>query len=189
MNGRTTAVVLCCLVCGCGSLLPRSKEVTASPWQSYREAELAFDKIVPGLTTAEELKALSLDPRAHPNIAILSYADVLRRFLLNQSISLQDLDHGVRECISAKVACRGYEINQRSVRKHRNGSFWLDFLGFRREVHIAGWRFQGLILLKDGVVIYKLTSGTPSILEQEEDRNPLGPINSVGSSLFNAFAP
>lgn len=190
MTWRTAGVLLCCLICGaCASLLPRSKEATASPWRSYEDAQSTFDAIVPGMTTVDELKYLSLDPAANPNIAILNYSDILRRFLMNQSVSLSDLDHGVRDCVTAKVLCRGYEIDQRSIRKHRNGSFWLDFLGFRKETQIAGWRFQGLILLKNGVVVYKLSGGQPAIMQQEESQNPLGPIQAVGDRIFGVLVP
>lgn len=170
-------------------MLPRSHEATASPWKSYDEAQQTFDRIQPGTTTREQLSALSLDPGTNPNIAILNYSDVLRRFLLNQSVSVSDLDLGVRECISAKTGCLGFEVDQKSVKKHRNGSFWLDFLGFQRETHIAGWRFHGLILLKNGVVIYKLTGGQPVILSQEHSQTPLGPMQAVGDKLFGAFVP
>ena len=168
-------------------MLPRSAESTTSPWQTYEEAQEAFDLVEPGWTTAYELKALSLDPQTNPNIAILNYSDVLRRFLVNPSVTLADLDQGVRECISAKIDCHGFEVSQKSVRKHRNGSFWLDFLGFRKETHTAGWRFNGLLLLIDGVVIYKLTGGQPAILEREESRTPLGPVQAVGDKLFGVL--
>lgn len=187
MTWRMPGALLLCLVCGCTSLLPRSKEGTASPWKNYGEAQQAFDRIEPGRTTVEDLKPLNLDPSANPNIAILNYSDVLRRFLLNPSVTVADLDHGVRMCVSAKIACWGFEVTQKSVRKHRNGSFWMDFLGFRRETHTAGWKFNGIILVKDGVVIYKLTGGQPAILEQEETRTPLGPVQSVGDFLFGTL--
>jgi hypothetical protein len=170
-------------------MLPRSTESTASPWESYEEAQQTFDLIEPGWTTAYELKALQLDPATNPNIAILNYSDVLRRFLVNPSVTLADLDEGVRECISAKVGCRGFEVDQKSVRRHRNGSFWLDFLGFRKETHIAGWRFNGLVLVKDGVVIYKLTGGQPSIQQEERRSAPLGPVQAVGDKLFGSLVP
>jgi hypothetical protein len=170
-------------------MLPRSAETSVSPWESYEEAQQAFNLVEPGYTTSDELAFMQLDPATNANIAILNYADVLRRFLLNPSVTLADLDHGVRECISAKIDCRGYEINQSSVRKHRNGSFWLDFLGFRKETHIAGWRFNGLILMRDGVVIYKLTGGQPSIRQQEATSTPLGPVQGVGDRLFGALLP
>ena len=177
------------VLCGCTSLLPRSTETTVSPWQTYEEAQEAFDLIEPGWTTAYDLKGMSLDPETNPNIAILNYSDVLRRFLVSPSVTMADLDDGVRECISAKVACRGFEVSQHAVRKHRNGSFWLDFLGFRKETHTEGWRFHGLILLKEDVVIYKLTGGQPSIYQQEHSRTPLGPVQAVGDKFFGTIFP
>jgi hypothetical protein len=183
----TLCLVACFVTSGCTGLLPRSKEVTASPWQTYREAQQTFDKIVPGKTTAAELRELALDPENMPNIAILNYSDVLRRFMLNQSVTLSDLDQGVQECVLAKTVCRGYEINQRQVRKQRNGSFWLDLFGFKRETHVEGWRFNALILLKDEVVVYKLTGGQPVIQESEHQQNPLGPVQSIGSKLMGGW--
>jgi hypothetical protein len=105
----------------------------------------------------------------------------MRKFMLNQSFSISDLDHGVRECVTAKVACRGFEINQSSVEKNRNGNVVLDVLGFYRETHTAGWRFNGLILLKDDIVVYKLTGGQPVIAQTEEAKNPLGPVQAISS--------
>ena len=187
LAGALTLCLTVWLVAGCTALLPRSKEITASPWQTYREAQQTFDLIVPGKTTAADLRELSLDPEIVPNIAILNYSDVLRRFMLNQSVTLSDLDDGVQECVKAKTVCRGLEINQRLVKKHRNGSFWLDLLGFRRETQTQGWRFNGLVLLKDGGVVYKLTGGQPVIHDSEESANPLGPVQSIGSRLLGGW--
>lgn len=178
------AALLLLLVCGCGSLLPRSEAVTTSPWQSYGEAQRAFDRIEPGRTTAAELRKLSLDPQINPNIAILNYADVLRRFMVSQSIAISDLDGGVRECVNAKTLCSGYEVDQKLMTKHRDGNFVLDVLGFKRRTHTNGWRFQGLILLKEGVVIYKLTGGQPTIAETENQNTPLGPVQSISGRVF-----
>lgn len=170
-------------------MLPNSETTTASSWQSYAEAQLAFDLITPGKTTAIELKQLHLDPQSNPNIAILNYADVLRRFMVSQSLSVNDLDQGVRECVNAKTLCRGYEVDQKLVNKQRKGNFFLDVLGFRRETHTAGWRFQGLVLLKEGVVIYKLTGGQPTIAETEHSTTPLGPVQSVAGKFLGGWSP
>ncbi|TMH74225.1 MAG: hypothetical protein E6H57_00825 [Betaproteobacteria bacterium] len=99
MYRRIAALLLSCLVAGCSSLLPKSKEVTASPWQTYQDAQDTFDKIIPGQTTIADLRLMSLDPGSNANIAILNYADVMRKFLLNQSFSINDLDDGVRQCV------------------------------------------------------------------------------------------
>ena len=171
------------LVCGCSGLLPKTKEITKSPWPTYQAAQEAFDKIVPGQTTIAELRQMSMDPSSNPNIAILNYADVMRKFMLNQSFSVNDLDNGVRECVSAKVACRGFEINQSLLEKNRQGNVMLDVLGFYRETQTTGWRFNGLILLKDDIVVYKLTGGQPILQGTEESKNPLGPVQAIGQRM------
>jgi hypothetical protein len=174
-------VALALLLAGCSSLLPQSKETTASQWQTFQDAQQAFDKIIPGTTTIADLRQMKLDPASNPNIAILNYADVMRKFMLSPSVTINDLDDGVRLCVTAKINCRGFEINQTSVQKRRNGNVVLDVLGFYRETHTAGWRFNGLILLKDEVVVYKLTSGQPAIQQTEENQNPLGPVQVLGA--------
>jgi hypothetical protein len=184
MKRRLASLVVLGLLAGCSALLPKSKEVTASPWQTYQDAQETFDKIIPGQTTIAELRQMSLDPSTNANIAILNYTDVMRKFMLNQSFSISDLDQGVRDCVTAKIQCRGCEVNQTSVQKHRNGNVVLDVLGFYRETHTAGWRFNGLILLKEDVVVYKLTSGQPVIRETAENQNPLGPVQAIGSKIY-----
>jgi hypothetical protein len=187
MSQKAATFVLLGLLAGCSSMLPRSHENTASPWQSYQEAQQTFDKIIPGQTTFVELKELQLDPQASPNIAILNYSDVLRRFVPNASVAIADLDVGVKDCISAKTVCTGYEVVQKMTHKKRDGNFLADFLGFHRETQINGWSFNGLLLVKDGIVIYKLTGGQPVIQQHEETRNPLGPVMGIAQKVFGSF--
>ena len=177
-------VVLPGLLAACSSLLPKSKETTSSSWQSFQDVQDAFDKVIPGKTSIAELRPLSLDPSTNPNIVILNHSDVMRKFMLNKSFSLDDLDQGVRECVTAKLLCRGFEINQTSVQKRRNGNAVLDLLRLYRETHTAGWRFNGLILIKEDIVVYKLTSGQPVIHRIEENQDLLGPLQKV-TSRFN----
>lgn len=167
---------------GCTSLLPRSEAAAESPWRSFQEAQQTFDKIIPQLTTADDLKLLKLDPANNPNITLLNYSDVLRRFIPSGMVTGLDLDKGVLDCIQAKTACKGYEVDQRTLKRQRIGNFWLDFLNFRREVDVVGWRFNGVILVKDNLVVYKLTGGQPVIHETEQSRNPLGPFQGIGES-------
>src|SRR3954462_10272130 len=187
MTGRISSVLIAglmsCWLTGCGALLPKSKEVTASPWTTYQAAQETFDKIVPGQTTIADLRQMALDPAENPNIAILNYADVMRKFMLNQSFAVSDLDQGVRDCVMAKVACRGFEVTQSMVNKERQGNVVLDVLGFYRETQTSGWRFNGLILLKENVVIYKLTGGQPILQGTEEAKNPLGPVQAIGQRM------
>lgn len=179
---KTLVALLPLYVWGCSSMLPRAEVVTISPWHSFEEAQQVFDKIIPYKTTVADLGTLGLDPVRNPNITLLNYSDVLRRFIPSPSINAQDLDEGVKECIRAKSACEGYEVNQSMMKRKRYGNFWADFLNFRRKVDVVGWRFDGVILIKNKVVVYKLTGGAPAIHEFEESRNPLGPLQGIGES-------
>ena len=175
---RAISILAVVALAACSNMLPRGEQLTYSPWQSFAEAQQAFDRIVPHQTTVAELKEMKLDPKANPNITILNYSDILRRFLPSPSINSNDLDPGVQECIKAKSACEGYELNQQSIKRKRYGSFLADLLNFRRKTDVAGYRFNGVLLIRQGVVIYKLTGGEPAIHEFEESVNPLGPFQS-----------
>lgn len=175
-----TSLAVC--MAGCGALLPHADTVTDSPWQNFQEAQKTFDQVIPYQTTTEDLRRLKLDPELNPNITILNYSDVLRRFIPSPSIDYKDLDVGVRECILARTACQGYEIEQKAILRNRFGNFWADFLNFKRKVNVTGWKFNAVLLIKDGKVIFKLTGGQPSIHEIEQSNNPLGPLQSLGDS-------
>jgi hypothetical protein len=179
-------VLLVFVLTGCASFLPQGSAQIDGPWQSYDEAQQAFDKIVPYQTTLADLKGLKLDPHTNPNITILTYSDVLQRFLPNASVDVDSLDKGVCDCINAKTACKGYEVTQKSIKRNRVGNFFVDFLNFRREVDVTGWSFKGMLLVKDTVVIYKLSGGQPIIHEQEANKNPLGPLQGAGDAAVRS---
>lgn len=181
-------VYLLLFLAGCSSMLPHGDANVEGPWKSFEEAQQTFAKIVPYRTTVEDLKSLDIDPHSRPNITILNYSDVLRRFVSGALVKLDDLDEGVRECINAKTACQGYEINQKSIKRNRTGNFISDYLNFKRETVITGWSFNGVLLIKDNVVIYKLAGGRPLIHEEEKNQNPLGPLQGAGeSAVRNSF--
>ena len=184
MPPRPWLVALAACLSGCSSLLPSEKEATTSPWPSFHHAQLTFDKIIPGRTHEADLAAFHLDPASNPNIAILNYADVLQRFVPHASISFADLDSAVAECIRAKTVCKGYEVKQKHLARDRDGDLVHDLLGFHRRTRTTGWSFHGLILIKKGVVIYKLTGGQPVIDSVQESTNPLGPIQSFGGRFI-----
>lgn len=172
------------VLCGCAALLPHTETETQSPWASFEEAQKALDKVIARETTLADLARIGLDPKLDPNIAILNYSDILRRFVPGPSIDAASLDSGVKECIAAHAACIAYEIDRKVVKRRRYGNFLSDFLNFRRKTDVVGWRFTAVLLIKDGVVIYKLTGGQPKIREHEETTNPLGPLQGRGAELF-----
>jgi len=172
---------------GCSSLLPRSEAVVEGPWQNFEEAQQTFDKVIPYQTRIDDLKALGLDVKTTPNIVLLNYSDVVRRFIPSPATNPDELDSGVRDCIKGKTACTGFEIEQRTINRTRSGNFWADFLNFKRQVDVTGWQFNGMLLIKDNVVVYKLVGGKPLIHEREQNRNPLGPLQDIGGSTLRSM--
>jgi hypothetical protein len=168
---------------GCTALLPRSESGVSATWSSFDVARERFDKILPYKTTKEDLIEYGFSPFSNPNIGVLTYADVMRRFVPSSAMSADSLDPGIRECIEIKERCSAYEIDVKSTKKRRAGNFWLDSLNFKRRTEISGWRFSGLIVLKDDTVVYKLWGGQPRIQEAEETRNPLGPLQGAVESM------
>lgn len=125
-------------------------------------------------------KRLGFDPFSIPNVKILTYLDIIQRFIFNPSIKKEDLDEGIQRCIDAKTRCVAYEINPRITKSKRHGNFWLDFFNFKRNIKETGWRFEAIIVMVDDVVVYKLWGGNPLIDEGRETKNPLGPLQNAG---------
>jgi hypothetical protein len=176
---------------GCTSLLPSTRQTIHSPWNSFEEARAAYEKISPMTTTHEEIHELGFDPFTTPNIRILTYLDIMNRFLPNPSIRLEDLDKGIVACIEAKASCKGYEINPQFLKSERYGNVLVDLLNFRRKTKDSGWRFEALIVLVNGTVVYKLWGGTPVIDQTRDEKRPLGPLQSaddiVGGAIRTVF--
>ena len=121
------------------------------------------------------LRTLKIDPYESPNVALLNYADVARRFLPDSgAVSINDLDAGIQACLRAKTACTGLQVHQTGKTSQRDGNFLADTFNFRRHTETLGWNFDGLILLDNDLVIYKLTGGQPVIRVAPEDRVDVG---------------
>jgi len=74
------------------------------------------------------------------------------------------------------------------VREKRHGNLLLDVFGFKRLTHQSGWRFKGLILIKDNVVVYTLASGEPDISHEDANIKPLGPFQDLDDVVLHAAA-
>ena len=167
---------------GCASWLPQA---SADPvyFTSFDQARQAVESIVPGQTRVEDLQALHLDTVKQPNTVVMSYADILRRVMGGSVLAKQDLAPGIVQCLEAHDACRGLEYNISSIHKDRVGSFWLDFINFKRETVTSGWRFNALVLSVDGVVVYRSWGGQPEVSQVDKQRNPLGPLQEIGPAI------
>jgi hypothetical protein len=172
-------LALVVLATGCRALFPTDDRRTEAGWKNFQHAQADFEQIIPHQTTLDELRCMGLDPDYTPNIRWLTYLDVMERFMPNPSITKQDLDPNVRDVIECKDACQAFEIDLETMHNKRYGNLALDVFGFKKKTQITGWRFKGLILLKDGVVTYKLISGEPNIDKFDKRVKPLGPFQEL----------
>lgn len=170
--------------CSTPALLPSQKEIVVTPWNSFDEAVKAFDRITPYQTKKNELKELGFAPDVTSNIIILNYLDIMERFMPNQSITKKDLAEGLQDCLSDQERCMAYEITVRKYDSQRYGNVFLDLFNFRRKTNISGWVFKALIVIKDSLVVYKLSGGAPMTDELRDSKNPLGPLQSPDVYLW-----
>lgn len=174
--------LLLALLTGCAGLFPHGERQVVAPWASFDEAKAAFDQIAVYQTRDAELADLGFSPGRQANVRILSHADITDRFTV-LTINDVTLPRGLRECLDRCDACYGYEVRQRVTRDHRYGNFLADFLNFKRKTEVRGWEFNALLVLIDGLVVYKVWGGTPDIHEYHDETNPLGPLQGVGPAL------
>ena len=171
---------------GCSStaLLPRQQKIVVTPWNSFAEAKSAFDSVKPYETRKDELEKLGFAPEVTPNIKILNYLDIMERFMPNQSITTEDLAEGLQDCLYDQEQCMAYEILIRKYDTQRFGNVFLDLFNFRRKTTVSGWEFMSLIVMKDSLVVYKLSSGRPNTDELDDVKNPLGPLQSADRLIW-----
>ena len=173
---------------GCKALFSSSSQRSRTPWQNFDEAQAAYDKVVPHQTTIVELKTMGFDPLTTPNVKILTYLDLIQRFLPNNSITLEDLQPDVRACIESKDCCHAYEMDLDLTDSKRYGNLVLDVFGFNRKTKTSGWTFKALIIVKDDIVAYKLRSGEPNVDRLEQKTKPLGPLQEMDNILYKVIS-
>lgn len=160
---------------GC-TMLPVAKSRHESPWENFEQAKEVFDRITPYQTTREELRAMRIDPMQTPNIQILSYVDIIKMFMPNSSITIANLEPGLRECVEAASKCQALQVNLQRITSERHGNVLLDLFRFKRQSHQTGWQFSAVVVMVKDTVVYKIWGGTPQINEHIYRKNPLGPL-------------
>jgi hypothetical protein len=106
--------LLCLILMTCAGLVLAGSgghfsEQTQSVGSStnYEQLAEAFDRIVPGMTQAQDLPNLGLDPNMG-NVDILSYAEIQAHFLSDAGSRFEELNPAVWACIQAQTYCNGY---------------------------------------------------------------------------------
>jgi hypothetical protein len=170
---------------GCANLLPSSKSMVDSPWQDFNSAKLEYEKIIPGITTVDDLKKMNFNPDVVPNIRIMNVTEIIGLFMPNPSIKMEDMDPGIQKCIESRQRCTAYRIEPSVLDKKRVGNFWMDTFSFKRHRIDTGWEFRGLITIVDNVVTYRdPAGGKPLVITEEIETKPLGPLQEIGSAFL-----
>jgi hypothetical protein len=164
-------------------MLPKGSN-DSSQFKTFEEARAAIESLVPEQSTMAELTAKGIDPAKHPNSALLTYAEVVRRFVPGSILTRDDLDPGVNACLRAREACRGVELIASRIARDREGNFFADFFNFSRRTVTTGWRFNAMVLLVNDVVVYRTWGGQANVNELEVRTNPLGPLQDIGPSTI-----
>jgi hypothetical protein len=185
-TGRRLLIGACTLLTGCMALLPRTKTEDVSPFGGFEAARDALERVVPYRTTLDELKALGFDVLASGNVRQIPYPQWVGHLVPNPTLAIDELDVGIRDCIAAQQACRAYEFRLGAQVHERRGGFVADFLNFRRVTHTRGWRFEGVVLVRHAVVLFRSHGGERKIDVVEERVNPLGPLQAVGEAAVRS---
>jgi len=178
----------CVALAGCASWLPRTRSDDVSHFNSYDEARVAIEQVKPYQTRVADLKALNFDLDASANVQQLPYPQWVG-MLVQANVPLDRADIGIRDCLAAEQSCRAYVFRFGNLARERRGNFVADFLNFRRITHTRGWRFEGVLLVRDDVVLFRNHGGQPSIELVEDRSNPLGPFQSLGESVPSGLTP
>jgi hypothetical protein len=172
------SVVIALAGCG-GILLPSQSEIGDSKFESYAAVNKAFAQIALHRSSVGDLSALGFDSQNTPNVAVLSYLEIVERFMPNSSMAFDKLDPAVQDCIMARSACQGYVFKVEHREFQRTGSLFLDIFGFEHTTTETGWTAQVLVLVQDGHVTHKLLSGQPNVRIVRDDVQPLGPMQNL----------
>lgn len=176
------SLLACAALAACASMLPRGRTDTPAGFASFEEAQAAVQRIVAFQTSTSELPQLGFDTVAGKNLTLIPYPDIVGRLAPHPGVPFDKLDPGIRMCIEAQAACRGYLFHYEREDRRREGSFWLDFLNVRRTTNIRGWWFDALIVVTDGKVLFRNYAGQPGTDKVDRQVNPLGPFQPAGES-------
>lgn len=184
MKKRRLSVVVFAVsaLSACSDLLPRGSSSMPGTFATFESAQAAAQRIVPLETPVSALKGLGFDLQSGANVTLIPYPDIVARLAPYPALPLSVLDPGVRKCVEAQAACRGYLFHFEQQERRRSGSFWPDFLNIRRTTSVTGWSFEALVVVSDGTVLFRNYAGQPQIDRVERQRNPLGPFQPAGEA-------
>ena len=176
--------LLAFVVSGCNGMLPKRYTVTHNQWTDYDQVMYIGNSIRAG-QSLDDLKTIGVDVDNTDNVDHLTHLDVAEKFgLLGFKDDGIKTPPGVQRMLDAAERGRGYELKVEHTAEIREGSFWKDFLNFKRVTRQTGWRFNILIITVDNKVEYVLHKGNPNINRVTVEKNPLGPFQKLNGYVL-----
>ena len=120
------------------------------------------------------------------NVTLIAYPQTTGRLAPDRGVPFEAIDPGIRDCIVARLQCQAYEFHLGRETTRRESICLTDFLNFRRTTCGTGWRFERLLFVHDGVVLFRSRSGESRTNRQV---NPLGPLQGAGDALGKLLLP
>jgi hypothetical protein len=171
--------VLALMLAGCGGVLPRESEVDSKKFQTYDQVLASYGDVNLGRTHVNDLPAIGFDTKTTPNIEVLSYAEIVDRFLPSETITMEHLPKSVQQCIEAQYHCSAYVFHLRNSHTEHSSSVVPDLLEIERDTVKRGWSADVVLLVQDDLVVYKVISGSPNSEDQHDRSQPLGPFQDI----------
>ncbi len=184
---RIAFIALCSWSLGCSSLLAHQKTYSRMPWESYDDVRAAYASVEVGTTQWRDLAVLGFDPYESLNVDLINYIQVYTLFVPNRGVALDDTDPAVQRCVAARQRCRGLVVDVFREHGADEGSFWLNFLRFRKQTQVTGWVFEALLLVIDDRVEMKLHAGNPRFSMYQDQVRPLGPLQGIDPDMKISF--
>lgn len=170
----------------CSSWLPEETVKLEEHKVKFEDIKAKFDNVKEDRTTSAELRAMGFDPYMANNVTILSYSDIVPKFMPNSSIQLSQVPLGIQKCILATDRCSPFVMMFEETKGKRIGNATADLFGFVRTVELTGWRASMLFVVLDDVVVYKSFSGEPNVYSHTKQKKPLGPLQEIGGSALKS---
>lgn len=159
------AMAVLCTACSTAALLPAYESTRKYQGNgSLDEAHKAFDKIIEGKTTEEEVRSLKFG-------APFTEEEVVGPLRMTTALTQSQgdgvfLDPEIRKCIERKDAsekCKLLVMRDGYVKRVGRGNVFLYYTRLHRIDETSSWSYTTWLVFEDGVVIHK---------QFEPSRNP-----------------
>jgi hypothetical protein len=175
--------------CSNTSLLPRESKTSSASFQTYEQVQSAYDEVKIGITRTPDLAPLGFDVATGANAETLTHIGLGDRFLVTADGPASHVPPAVQACLKTQTRCAAQVFHLQRLKSNHTGNVLMDATGFERNVVDTGWTAEVMLVLQDGVVVYKIMSGRPHIEVDHDVIQPLGILQNMGKPKTDKKTP